>query len=162
MRGSGHLAGTGGVQVIQSDEVMALQRFPALQSRILSTMDTALDEYRKKSREFTINLVKMEGSLVIPQLFKVAEEQFGSDKRDMGPDAEWGQVSGMTYSCAHRFMALGSRCVMPAREQHISIPIAGPLCVGQSDAGSRAPCRQLASYDMLSAAQLPCGTVLSG
>jgi thymidylate synthase ThyX len=78
--------------VIQSDEVMALQRFPALQARILATMDTALDEYRKKGREFAINLVKMEGSLVIPQLFKVAEEQFGADKRDMGPDAEWGLV----------------------------------------------------------------------
>jgi hypothetical protein len=78
--------------VIQSDEVKALQRFPALQARILAQMDTSLDDYRKKSRDFAINLVKMEGSLVIPQLFKVAEEQFGSDKRDMGPDAEWGQV----------------------------------------------------------------------
>ena len=39
-----------------------------------------------------MNLVKMEGSLIIPQLFKMADENFGEDKRDMGPDAEWAMV----------------------------------------------------------------------
>jgi hypothetical protein len=70
----------------------SLQRFPGLQARILATVDSALDEYRKKSRDFAINLVKMEGSLVIPQLFKLADENFADDKTDMGPDAEWGKV----------------------------------------------------------------------
>ena len=81
------------VQVIQGDELKALQRFPGLQSKILATIDASLDEYRRKSREFVVHLVKMEGALVIPQLFKVAEEQFSQDKRDMGgADAEYGKV----------------------------------------------------------------------
>ena len=81
------------MQVIQGDELKALQRFPGLQSKILATIDASLDEYRRKSREFVVHLVKMEGALVIPQLFKVAEEQFSQDKRDMGgADAEYGKV----------------------------------------------------------------------
>lgn len=87
-----------GQKVIQADEMKALQRFPGLQARILATVDAALDEYRKKSREFVTHLVKMEGSLVIPQLFKVAEEQFGMDKQNMGTDAEYGKVSERTRS----------------------------------------------------------------
>lgn len=71
----------------------SLQRFPGLQAKILATVDASLDEYRKKSREFVTHLVKMEGSLVIPQLFKVAEEQFGMDKQNMGTDAEYGKVN---------------------------------------------------------------------
>jgi hypothetical protein len=79
--------------VIQGDELKALQRFPGLQAKILATIDSSLDEYRRKSREFVVHLVKMEGALVIPQLFKVAEEQFSQDKRDMGgADAEYGKV----------------------------------------------------------------------
>lgn len=78
--------------MIQSDEMKSLQRFPGLQAKILATVDASLDEYRKKSREFVTHLVKMEGSLVIPQLFKVAEEQFGMDKQNMGSDAEYGKV----------------------------------------------------------------------
>lgn len=80
------------MQVVNGDNMKSLQRFPGLQARILSTIDTALDEYRKKSRDFAVNLVKMEGSLVIPQLFKLADENFADDKTDMGPDAEWGKV----------------------------------------------------------------------
>ena len=81
------------MQVIQADEMKSLQRFPGLQAKILATVDASLDEYRKKSREFVTHLVKMEGSLVIPQLFKVAEEQFGMDKQNMGTDAEYGKVN---------------------------------------------------------------------
>ena len=69
-----------------------LQRFPGLQAKILATIDTSLDEYRRKSRDFAVNLVKMEGSLIIPQLFKMADENFGEDKTNMGPDAEWAMV----------------------------------------------------------------------
>jgi hypothetical protein len=77
----------------------SLQRFPGLQARILAQIDTSLDDYRKKSRDFAVNLVKMEGSLIIPQLFKMADESFGEDKRDMGPDAEWA-MARPPASCA--------------------------------------------------------------
>lgn len=78
--------------MVNGDNLKSLQRFPGLQAKILATIDASLDEYRKKSRDFAVNLVKMEGSLIIPQLFKMADESFGDDKRDMGPDAEWGIV----------------------------------------------------------------------
>lgn len=80
------------MQVVNGDDMKGLQRFPGLQAKILATIDTALDEYRRRSRDFAVNLVKMEGSLVIPQLFKLADENFADDKADMGPDAEWGKV----------------------------------------------------------------------
>eukprot|EP01025_Chloroclados_australasicus_P008525 TRINITY_DN1304_c1_g1_i2.p1 TRINITY_DN1304_c1_g1~~TRINITY_DN1304_c1_g1_i2.p1 ORF type:complete len:171 (+),score=31.21 TRINITY_DN1304_c1_g1_i2:35-514(+) len=79
----------------------SLQRFRNLQSRIMMQIDSSLDDCRKKSREFAINLVKMESGLVIPQLFKVAEEQFAEDKRAMGADAEWAKVSERTRSYLH-------------------------------------------------------------
>lgn len=82
------------LQVVTGDEMKSLQRFPGLQAKILATIDASLDEYRRKSRDFSVNLVKMEGSLIIPQLFKMADENFGEDKSNMGPDAEWSMVRG--------------------------------------------------------------------
>lgn len=90
-----------GRKVVSGDEMKALQRYPALAARIMSTIDATLDESRRRSRDFCVSLVKMEGGLVIPQLFKMAEDQFAADKKDMGPDAEWAKVSERTRSYLH-------------------------------------------------------------
>jgi len=82
------------LSVIKSDDCRSLRRYPQLQARIMATIDSALDEYRKKSREFATQLVKMEAGLVIPQLFKYAEDQLGqpNGREAMGQDAEYMKV----------------------------------------------------------------------
>lgn len=100
------------MQVVNGDEMKSLQRFPGLQAKILATIDTSLDEYRRKSRDFAVHLVKMEGSLIIPQLFKMADENFGEDKRDMGPDAEWAMVRPANAPRLFSFVSLLNFCCL--------------------------------------------------